>query len=116
MLLVVETVGILALATSGSDHDLAAGFALAAVVVMHRYDLVYRGMRAPTYSPLELLCGGWGVRLLVAFALSAGGAVDPGFYVLAGALTALLCADQIQAWQDPGTSRESPAAGSEVGS
>jgi phosphatidylglycerophosphate synthase len=117
LLFVASGVGILRLAAISGDHDVAAGFAVVLVVVMRHYDLVYHAASGPPEWSLQLVGGGWALRLLIAFALAAGSVVDPGYYALSAALAALLCAQQILAWQDPGTPLESPAAaGSEDGS
>jgi phosphatidylglycerophosphate synthase len=110
LLFVAVGVGILRMAAISGDHDVAAGFAVVLVIVMRHYDLVYRDVSGRPRTLLELLSGGWGLQLVVAYALSAGSVVDPGFYALAAALTALLCGHQIWAWQDPET-RPEPLAG-----
>lgn len=104
--LVIETAVILALAAA--RHDVAAGYPLIAVVAMHRYDLVYRPAERQPASGLDWVTSGWWQRALTAYALYVLNVVDPGFYVLAGVLAALLCLQLIQAWQDPGSGRGSP--------
>lgn len=109
LLFVAAAVGILRLAAISSDHDVAAGFAVVLVIAMRLYDLVYRDVTGPATTRLELISGGWAPRLLVAYAMSAGSVVDPGFYVVAGALGAILCAHLMEAWQTPGTPPDPPA-------
>ncbi len=101
LLLVAETVGILRLAAIAGDHDIAAGFAIVAVVAMRRYDLVYRPASAPPRDLVDLLTAGWEVRLVAVYLLSATSTVMPGDYALAGMLAALLAAAGTVAWKDP---------------
>jgi hypothetical protein len=108
LVFVAEAVGLLRLAAIAGDHDVAAGFAFLAVVVLCRYDLVYRGVSGPPRSSAELLAGGWELRLVTAYALAAGSVVQPGDYVLAGILAALLGVTEVAAWQDPGGRRGRP--------
>jgi phosphatidylglycerophosphate synthase len=101
LVFVAESVGVLRLSAIADDHDLAAGFALLVVVVLRRYDLVYRHATGRPTRPAELFGGGWQIRLLVAYALAVGGVVVPGEYVVAGFLAALLASALTAAWQDP---------------
>jgi hypothetical protein len=109
ILLVAETVGILRLSAIASDHDLAAGFAIAVVAVMRRYDLVYRDETGLSRRTVDLLPAGWEVRLVAAYVLAAAGVISTGGYGLAAALAVLLVIPQMSAWQDRGSHRTTPA-------
>jgi phosphatidylglycerophosphate synthase len=118
-----EVVGVLRLASISSDRDLAAGYVLAAVVACGCYDQLSSRLDRVDVDPevddewrlAALLTGGWPLRLVVAFALAAGGFVDPGFYIVAGALAAVYVSDATVTWKDAGRRRhhqlEETAAG-----
>jgi phosphatidylglycerophosphate synthase len=108
LLLVAESVGVLRLAAIAGDHDVAAGFAVAAAIVMRRYDVVYRKSSGAPTGPVDLLTAGWQVRLVAAYVLAAASAVMPGDYVLAGLLAALLAAAERVAWKDRRNRRGTP--------
>jgi hypothetical protein len=109
LLLAAEGVGVLRLAAIASDHDLAAGFALTAVIVIRRYDVVYRGAQSPPARWIALLADRWELRLPLATALAVVGVVSPGYYIVAVLLATLLGCDAVLAWHDRGNRRGAPA-------
>lgn len=104
-----EYVGVLRLAAIATDHDVAAGYTLAAVLVLRHYDLVYRPVTSRWSRRVGLLAGGWALRLVVAVVLAAAGIVRPGYYTLAAVLAALLVGDAAWAWHDPRSRQDAPA-------
>jgi phosphatidylglycerophosphate synthase len=103
-----EYAGVLRLAALASDHDVAAGYALACVVALRHYDLLYRPASAPVSRVAERLAGGWGLRLVVAGVLAAAAVVEPGYYLVAGGLAVLFAVDALVSWHD--RSPDAPAA------
>jgi phosphatidylglycerophosphate synthase len=101
LLQAAEYTGVLRLAAIGSDHDLAAGYALAGVIAFRHYDVVYRPASTALSRAVGLIAGGWGLRLAVAFGLAAAGVVWPGDYLFAAALAVLLLGEALVTWHDP---------------
>jgi Family of unknown function (DUF5941)/CDP-alcohol phosphatidyltransferase len=109
LLLAAEGVGVLRLAAVASDRDLAAGFALTAVIVIRRYDVIYRGALTPPTRWIALLADHWELRLTLATVLAVVGVVTPGYYLAAGVLAALLGCDAVLTWHDRDKRRGAPA-------
>jgi hypothetical protein len=104
-----ECLGVLRLAAVASDHDVAAGFAVAAVIAVRRYDIVYRPGIGAVSRVIGFLAGGWGLRLALACGLAAAGVVSTGYYAVAGALAGLLLGDAVLTWHDREWRRGAPA-------
>jgi phosphatidylglycerophosphate synthase len=104
-----EYIGVLRLAALSSDHDVAAGYALAGVIAFRHYDLVYRPAASAVSRVASVVTGGWGLRLVVALGLAAAGVVDPGYYALAAALAMVLLGESVAAWHDPKSRRAVPS-------
>lgn len=110
LLQAAEYAGVLRLAVIASDHDLAAGYALAGVIAFRHYDVVYRPARSARSRAVGLLAGGWGLRLVLAFGLAAAGVVWPGDYVFAVVLAVVLLGEAAVTWHDPQWRLGAPAA------
>lgn len=109
LLQAAEYTGVLRLATVATDHDAAAGYAVAGVIAFRHYDLVYRPVTGAASQLVGWLAGGWGLRLAVTFGIAAAGVVWPGYYVVAAALTVLLLGEPVITWHDPEWRRGAPA-------
>jgi phosphatidylglycerophosphate synthase len=109
LLQAAEYIGVLRLAAIASDHDVAAGFALAGVIAFRHYDLVYRPVAGEVARVAAWLAGGWELRLVLAYGLAAAGLVEPGDYVFAAALAVLLLSEPVLTWHDRDWRRGAPA-------
>jgi hypothetical protein len=77
-----------------------AAFALLAALTFRHYDLVYR-LRHRGVVParwVSRLSGGWELRLIVAFALLAAGALPVGYFVAAAVLGVAFVSEAVYGW------------------
>ena len=92
--------GLLWCAALAGQSSWPAGFALLAAVAWRHYDLVYRLRYAREAPPawIAAVAGGWEIRLHVAFALLAAGALPEAFFGVAAVLMAILVTESVAYW------------------
>lgn len=101
LLHLAEYVGFARLAVLGDAASLDTAYALAAVAVLHHYDLFYREAGRPQ-RVAGALAGGWPGRLVMAYAAAATGVARPAFAIAAGCAFGVFAGEALVTWKDQG--------------